>query len=172
MCRPGLAWSHGYGLALSSSGLTISKPELFSRLQAGSGPAQAQATAHSLKSKKHVQTICWGIVFTQLTTTLISVSLKIISMCIIKERLSVNLNFIEKWGQEHNLIGLILIKVLSTYLIAHKLIWTVVVAILLRIVVSDCKFKKWSTNMHSPPLNIWPKHAQSWKTGGTWWALA
>ena len=41
-----------------------------------------------------------------------SLSLKIILMCINKERLPVNLNFIETWGQEHDLISLILIKVL------------------------------------------------------------
>ncbi|EDR10505.1 uncharacterized protein LACBIDRAFT_325175 [Laccaria bicolor S238N-H82] len=52
--RPAWPESHGYGPAFSGSGLTLFKPELFARLQAGSGLAQAQATAQPCCVLKNV----------------------------------------------------------------------------------------------------------------------
>ncbi|EDR03043.1 uncharacterized protein LACBIDRAFT_331781 [Laccaria bicolor S238N-H82] len=67
------AWpeSHGYGPALGGSGLTILKPELFARLQAGSGPAQAQATAHGLKSKNMYKQLLTLEPFTNLSSIIV-----------------------------------------------------------------------------------------------------
>ncbi|EDQ98725.1 uncharacterized protein LACBIDRAFT_335706 [Laccaria bicolor S238N-H82] len=51
MMMKGSCSPFGFVGQVAVSGLTILKPELFAKLQAGSGPAQAQAMAHGLKSK-------------------------------------------------------------------------------------------------------------------------